>query len=99
MMSKTVTLCGSMRFQKEMIGLAQKLSLDMNYTVIQPVYFDNQISLKEEEIELLGKLHLQKTAISDAIFVVNIGGYIGKTTQKEIEYAHSLDKEIIYLEQ
>ncbi len=98
-MSKTVTLCGSMRFQREMICIAQKLSLDMNYAVIQPVYFDGQINLKQEEIELLGELHLQKIALSDAIFVVNIGGYIGNTTQKEIEFARSLGKEILYLEQ
>ena len=37
--------------------------------------------------------------MSDAIFVVNVGGYIGSSTKSEIEYAKKQNKEIIYLEQ
>ena len=37
---KIVTLCGSMRFQKEMRKIAQKLEIDEGYLVIQCVYFD-----------------------------------------------------------
>ena len=38
------------------------------------------------------------TDISDAIYVVNVNGYIGESTKKEIEYACKLGKEILYLE-
>ncbi len=34
--------------------------------------------------------------ICDAIYVVNVGGYIGESTRKEIEYARSLNKEVMY---
>ena len=44
----------------------------------------------------LNKMHQEKIKISDAIFVVNIDGYIGNSTKKEIEFAKSLGKEIIY---
>ena len=36
--------------------------------------------------------------LSDAIFVINVDGYIGKSTREEIEYAKQKGKEIIYLE-
>lgn len=41
---------------------------------------------------------MKRIEISDAIYVVNVGGYIGSSTKKEIEYAISLNKEIYFLE-
>ena len=43
-------------------------------------------------------LILKKIDLSDAIYVINAGGYIGSSTKLEIEYAKSHNKEIIYLE-
>jgi len=40
--------------------------------------------------------HWKKIDISDAIYVVNIDGYMGDSTQNEIKYAISKGKEIIY---
>ena len=39
-----------------------------------------------------------KIDLSDAIFVVNVDGYIGESTKGEIEYAKQRGKEIMYLE-
>ncbi len=36
--------------------------------------------------------------MSDAIYVVNVNGYIGEATKNEIIYAQSLKKEILSLE-
>ena len=36
--------------------------------------------------------------MSDEIFVINKDGYIGQSTNNEIEYAKSLGKKISYLE-
>lgn len=36
--------------------------------------------------------------MSGTIFVVNVNGYIGNSIKREIEYARSLGKEILYLE-
>ena len=47
---------------------------------------------------MLSKLHYKKIEISDAIYVVNLNGYIGESTKSEIEYARSLNKEILSLE-
>ena len=42
--------------------------------------------------------HWKKIDISDAIYVVNIGGYLGTSTQNEIKYALEHNKEVIYHE-
>ena len=44
------------------------------------------------------QLEKKKIDISDAIYVVNINGYIGETTKSEISFAKSNGKEIIYHE-
>ena len=43
-------------------------------------------------------MHRIKIDLSDAIYVINVGGYIGKSTREEIKYAKQKGKEIIYLE-
>ena len=53
-------------------------------------------SLPKNEILLLSRIHQEKIKISDAILVINKDGYIGNVTRNEIEFAKSLNKEIIY---
>lgn len=45
---------------------------------------------------MLGKMHKERIKLSDAILVVNVDNYIGSSTKNEIEFAKSLNKEIIY---
>ena len=41
-------------------------------------------------------MHKEKIKLSDAILVMNVNDYIGSSTNDEIEYAKSLNKEILY---
>ncbi len=91
---KVVTICGSMKFYKEMDKISQKLELEENCCVIPCINFSNPLSPSQQK--LLGELHYKKIDISDAIYVVNINGYIGESCRKEIEYAKAQNKEIIY---
>ncbi len=43
-------------------------------------------------------LHLAKIEESDAIVVLNVGGYVGDSTAREIMWAHIRRKGIFYLE-
>ena len=36
--------------------------------------------------------------MADAIFVINVGGYIGSSTRSEIEYVLRTGKKVMYLE-
>lgn len=97
---KIITICGSLKFKNEILAISEKLELAGN-AVIAPIYPTNEDkdAYTEEEVEILDKMHKEKIKISDAIYVVNVGGYIGSSTKSEIEFAKKLGKEIIYLEQ
>lgn len=95
-MSKVVTICGSMKYKDKMMEIAKELEIKNKHVVIQCVYSNEKFSFDEKEI--LAELHYEKIKISDAIYVVNVDGYIGKSTSKEIEFAKSLGKEILYYE-
>lgn len=45
----------------------------------------------------LDTLHYRKIDISDGIFVCNVGGYIGSSTRREIEYALANGKTVEYM--
>lgn len=93
---KIITLCGSLKFQKELMEIAEKVALEGN-CILTPVYpvLDN-IERTEEQLVELKEAHFKRIELSDAILVVNVNNYIGKSTTLEIEYAKKLGKEIIY---
>ena len=94
---KVVTLCGSMRFSKQMQEIALELEVKQGYCVLTPVG-EKMVQPSEKEIEKLAQAHFKKIDMSDAVYVVNIGGYIGESVSIEVCYAQEHNKEIIYHE-
>ena len=94
---KTYTICGSMRFEKDMKKIAYDLEIKKGYNILQCVYCEDNIVPTEEELSKLSDAHYKKIDLSDGIYVVNIDGYIGASVKKEIEYAEKLGKEVLYL--
>jgi hypothetical protein len=93
---KIITVCGSYKYIKEIKEVAEKLALEGN-CVITPIDITRpKDEYTKEEILQLGKMHKEKIRISDAIYVVNVDGYIGSNTQSEIDLAKELGKEIMY---
>ena len=95
---KIVTLCGSVRFWDKIQELYEKLELENKYVVIGITPHVMNRNFTEDEEKLLDELHRIKIDLADAIYVVNVNGYIGKSTREEIEYAEQKGKEIMYLE-
>ena len=94
---KVVTLCGSMRFAKQMQEIALELETKRGYCVLTPVG-DAVVSLSEKDKDNLNEAHFKKIDMSDAVYIVNIGGYIGESVSIELRYAQEQSKEIIYHE-
>ena len=94
---KVIMLCGSMKFFNEMQEIARELETKYGYCVITPIG-GTSITLDKEEVENLAKAHYKKIDISDAVYIVNIGGYIGESGSKELRYAQKHKKEIIFHE-
>lgn len=93
---KIITLCGSLKFQKEMMIIAEKMALE-GYCILTPVYpVSENMERVAKQLIKLKETHFKRIELSDAILVVNVNNYIGKSTNLEIEYAKKLGKEIIY---
>ena len=48
---------------------------------------------------MLDDMHKRKIDLSDEVFVVNVGGYVGESTRSEISYARATGKAVRYLEE
>jgi hypothetical protein len=55
---------------------------------------DAETSAAKEEIS---QLHLRRIDISDGIYIINVGGYIGESTKREIEYARAHNKAVEWM--
>ncbi len=97
---KVITLCGSTRFKEEFLSAQKRLTLEGNIVISVGLFGhsgDDEV-WTEGTKEMLDDMHKRKIDMADAIFVINVGGYIGKSTAGEIQYAISTGKEVYYLE-
>lgn len=96
---KIITLCGSTKFKEQFIEAQKRLTLEGNIVISVGLFGhsgDNEV-LSEEVKEMLDDMHLRKIDLSDEIFVINVNGYIGESTKKEILYAKETGKSVNYL--
>ena len=93
---RVITICGSLKFQDEIMKVAEKMALDGNCILTSTYPVLENIQITEEQLTKLKESHFKRIELSDAILVVNINNYIGNSTNLEIEYAKKLKKEIIY---
>ncbi len=93
---ETITLCGSMRFEKQMKEIAWNLEIQYGFCVLQCVYNEQNELITEEMIDRLNEAHLEKINLSSAIYVVDIDNYIGEAVQNEILFAKQNGKKVIY---
>ena len=93
---KVITLCGSLKFKKEIMEIAEKMALKGN-CILTPVYpvLENY-KRTAKQLKKLKEEHFKRIELADAILVVNVNNYIGDSTNLEIEYAKKLGKEILY---
>lgn len=94
-----ITLCGSTKFVEE-YRKAEDVLEKQGWAVMSVGSFPNAEGRRydKETKDQLDTLHKEKIAASDAIYVINPGGYIGESTRGEIAYARILGKVIMSLE-
>ena len=93
---KTLTICGSMRFENQMRQIAWELEVNQGMNVLQCIYSESEEPVTEEQIKQLAAAHFRKIDLSDGIYVVDIGGYIVESVKAEIAYAEERGKEVLF---
>ena len=105
---KVITLCGSTRFKDEYMEVQKRLTLAGNIVISVGLFGhsgDNEVWENMDEgtltrtKEMLDDMHKRKIDMADEIYVINVGGYIGSSTQSEIDYAKAVGKPIRLLEE
>lgn len=56
------------------------------------------VSITPEQKAAVDELYMRKIDLADEILVLNVGGYVGESTRREIEYAKRYGKTIRWLE-
>jgi len=105
---RVICLCGSTRFVRDMAIISWEFekigNICLGLHLLPDAYWKDKspvadhLAEHENVKEQMDELHKRKIDISDEIFVVNIGGYIGESTRSEINYAIEHGKKIRYLE-
>lgn len=97
---RVVCLVGSTRFidAYRQANLRETLAGNIVFTIGRDTKSDAMLHLAPEDKIRLGLLHLHKIDQANEVLVLNVNGYIGESTRREIEYARLLGKTLRWLE-
>jgi hypothetical protein len=106
-----VCLCGSTRFKDAYIKAARDETLQGKIVAARDETLQGKIVLTvglfghEEGMDMSGptkqmldELHLRKIDLADEVLFLNVGGYLGESTTRELAYAMDQGKKVRYLE-
>lgn len=101
-----VCLCGSTRFSeafraanlRETLDGKIVLSIGCDMRSDTDIFGHLPVQKLEAIKTMLDELHMRKIDLCDEVLILNVGGYVGPSTRRELEYARSLGKHIRWLE-
>lgn len=92
---RVVCLCGSTRFMAEFHAANARETLAGKIVLTVAVVTSGVDAPGKDSLDLL---HMRKIDLADEILVLNVGGYIGESTAREIRHAENNGKIVRYLE-
>lgn len=104
---RIVCLCGSTKFWREFqkAGLRETLAGNVVLSIgaasgTDDAHFGDLPPAEWQRVKsALDELHLRKIDLADEVLVLNVDGYIGDSTRREIQYAREIGKLVRYLEE
>lgn len=104
-MPEIVVLCGSTRFYDAFqqanydLTMAGKIVLSVGFYPHAKAEHGHGEGVGHDSAEkaALDELHLRKIDLADRVLVLDVGGYIGESTRREIAYAERTGKPVTYL--
>ena len=101
---KVVTLCGSPKFKREFVDAYNNLTV-AGYIVISATHSDVSELCDSADLYTIAQtrkkikdMYKRKIDMSDELYVINAGGFIGEDTKLKIAYAKEHGKMVRYFE-
>lgn len=102
-----ICLCGSTRFSQAFqdANMRQTLQGKIVLSIGCDLRSDEELfrAMSQDELaetkRMLDELHLRKIDMADEVLILNVGGYIGESTSRELAYAERQGKRVMYLEE
>jgi hypothetical protein len=99
-----VCLCGSTRFSeafheanlRETLAGRIVLSIGCDFKSDTDLLLAGELT--EQDKQRLDELHLRKIDLADEVLILNVGGYTGASTRRELAYALDQGKHVRWLE-
>jgi hypothetical protein len=96
---RIVCLCGSTRFADAYLAAQRDETLAGRIVLSVGLLGHREgLDMAGSVKAALDKLHLRKIDLADEILVLNVGGYVGESTAREIIYARANGKPVRWLE-
>lgn len=101
-----VCLCGSTRFYEAF--QAANFEETMKGNIVLSVGFyphsltaghDQEVGITPEQKKDLDLLHFRKIDLANEVLILNVAGYIGESTARELAYAQARGKRVRFLEE
>lgn len=100
-----VCLCGSTKFYEAFTRanyeetMAGRIVLSVGFFMhAAEAAHGEAVGCTPEQKVALDELHLRKIDLADEVLILNVGGYIGSSTRRELAYALVTNKRIRFLE-
>lgn len=93
-----ITLCGSTKFMDKFNEMNVKLTLRGHTVYSVATSQKSNTEITDDDKLRLDAVHMAKILNSDEILVLNVDGYIGESTKREIYFAEAVGKRVTYLE-
>jgi hypothetical protein len=102
--AEVVTLCGSTKFKDEIHAENMRLTMAGSLVISLGVFGHTDLpdydwTTDASDLKrMLDAMHRQKIDMADHVHVVNVGGYYGESTAREIAYARASGKTVTFME-
>jgi hypothetical protein len=103
-MAEVVTLCGSTKFKDAIHAENMRLTMAGHLVISLGVFGHTDLpdydwTTDASDLKrMLDAMHRQKIDMAVRVHVVNVGGYYGESTAREIAYARATGKTVTFME-
>ena len=100
-----ICLCGSTRFYEEFMQanyeqtMLGKIVLSVGFFMHRAGQVHGEtVGITPDDKKMLDELHLRKIDMADEVLILNVNGYMGESTRRELAYALAHGKVVSFLE-